>query len=325
MGEAKASPHVAFVICSWNGREDTLACLESIQRVRWDRLTNIVIDNGSTDGTTRAVSDRFPDTVLVRSEENIGASGGNNLGMRRAQELGADYVLVLNNDTEVDPGLVEALVAEAERRPDAGALCPLIYYDDPPDTIWYAGAEYDPRKGYNGRLTGYRETDTGQYSSVREITHALTGAMLVPRQVLEDVGLLDDALFIHIDDTEWSLRMQRAGYRIYYVPTAKLWHKISAACGGEDSPTVCYYAMRNTLEVNSRYAPLRGLPALRRYLVTVAAHLAHARKGSDPLGNARAVVEGWRDYHRGRLGQRGRTVPRQASPPPDGSAPSLAG
>lgn len=325
MAEAKAPPHVAFVILSWNGREDTLACLESIRHVRWDRLTTIVVDNGSTDGTTQAVSDRFPGTVVVRSEENLGACGGNNLGIRRAQELGADYVLVLNNDTEVDPGLVEALVAEAERRPEVGALCPLIYYDDPPDTIWYAGAEYDPRKGYNGRLTGYRETDTGQYSTVREITQVSTTAVLIPRHVLEDVGLVDETLFIHIEDIEWSLRMRRAGYRLYYVPEAKLWHKISAACGGEDSPTVCYYAIRNTLEVNHRYAPLRGLPALSRYLVTAAAHLAHARKGRDPIGNARAVIEGWRDYHRGRLGQRGRTIPRPPATPPDGPAPSLAG
>jgi GT2 family glycosyltransferase len=296
---------VAPVICSWNGREDTLACLESLAQMRWEGLTPIVVDNGSTDGTAEAVRERFPDVVLLRSESNIGASGGNNLGMRHALELGADYVFVLNNDTSLDPDLIAELVAEAERRPDAGALCPLIYYEDPPDLVWYAGAEYEPDRGYNGQMTGYRERDTGQFEGVREIGALVTCAVLVPRPILEDVGLLDDSLFIQIDDFEWSLRMRRAGYRIYCVSGARMWHKISAACGGEDSPTVAYYAVRNTLAVNARHAPLRGPSALRRYATTLGAHLAHARKGEHPLRNLLAVVEGWRDFHRGRLGARG--------------------
>jgi GT2 family glycosyltransferase len=292
------------VILSWNGREDTLGCLKSLAEVRWDRLTPIVVDNGSTDGTAEAVRQAYPDAVVLRSERNTGATGGNNFGMRHALELEADYVLLLNNDTVLDSGMVEALVAEAERRPEAGAVCPLIYYVDPPDLIWYAGANFDPRKGYYGRMTGYRERDNGQYATVREVGAMSTTAVLVPRRVLEEVGLLDDSLFIHIEDLEWSLRIRRAGHRIYCVPSARMWHKISAGSGGEDSPMIAYYAMRNTLAVGTRHAPLRGLPALRRYALTVAAHVAHARKGEHPLRNLRAVLEGVGDFHRGRLGAR---------------------
>ena len=300
-----AQPHVAIVVLSWNGRDDTLECLASLQRIRWERQTTIVIDNGSTDGTSGAVRERFPETVLIRSEENLGFAEGNNVGIRAALAAGADYVLILNNDTIADEGLVEALVEEAERRPDAGALCPLIRYIDPPDRIWYAGARFDPRAVHNGRHTGYGERDTGQYHAVREIGRATGAAMLVPRRVIEEVGHFDGALFIQVEDVEWSLRMRAAGYRILFVPAGVLWHRVAVTSGGERGPETAYYEMRNTLVVSARHAPLPRLRHLRRELGIAAVHLLHARLAPRPVENARAVIEGWRDYHAGRLGPRG--------------------
>ena len=298
-------PHVAIVILTWNGREDTLDCLESLQVLEYPRVTTVVVDNASTDGTAEAVSERYPDVELVASPTNRGFSGGNNLGLRRAMDLGAEYVLLLNNDTLVDPPFLHELVREARRRPDAGALCPIVYYADPPDLIWYAGAEFDPRRGHNGRQTGYRERDRGQYAEVREISRASGAAMLVPRPVLERVGLLDEEFFFHIEDVEWSLRIQEAGHRIYFVPRSRVCHKVSGVSVGENSPTIAYYAMRNTLEVCARFAPLGPGRALWRHAVTIAAHAAHARRGSRPLANLRAVGRGWQDYRRGRFGERG--------------------
>ena len=295
---------MAVIIVSWNGLEHTLGCLESLSNMRWERLTRVVVDNGSTDGTAEAVQESFPDTIILQAGGNVGFSPGNNLGMRYALEIGADYVFILNNDTELDPDLVSMLVAEAERRPDAGALCPLIYYEDPRDLIWYAGAEYAPQKGYQGRMTGYRERDVGQYAGVREVGALVGCAALIPRRVLEEVGLFDDSLFIQIEDFELSLRMRRAGYRIFCVSAARMWHKVSAARGGENSPIVTYFSVRNTLVVNARHAPLRGPAALRRNLVTLGAHVAHARKGAHPLKNLLAVLEGWNDYRHDRLGPR---------------------
>jgi len=179
---------VAVVVLSWNGREDTLECLRSLERVEAPGLLTIVVDNGSTDGTSEAVHEAFPDTELVRTETNLGFAEGNNVGMRRALELGAAYVLVLNNDVEVDPAFVRALVEEAERRPDAGALCSKILYADPPDLIWFAGASFDPRSGYNGRQRGYRERDDGRFDELVETDRACGAAMLVPREVLEKIG-----------------------------------------------------------------------------------------------------------------------------------------
>jgi GT2 family glycosyltransferase len=306
----EGQPHVAVVVLSWNGREDTLGCLSSLQRVRWERLSLIVVDNGSTDGTLEAVRSGFPDATAIRSEENVGFADGNNIGMRAALEAGADYVLILNNDTLVDEGVVEALVRQAERRPDAGALCPLIRYVDPPDLIWYAGARFDPRALHNGRHTGYGERDTGQYHAVREIGRATGAAMLVPSRVIKEVGYFDGRLFIQVEDVDWSLRMRAAGYRILFVPDAIVSHRVAMTTGGERAPVTAYYEMRNTLVVSSRHAPLRGPARLWREFGSLAVHLMHARLASNPLANARAVIAGWRDFRADRLGPYSVDAPR---------------
>lgn len=295
---------VAVVVLSWNGREDTLGCLQSLERVDYAGLTTIVVDNGSTDGTEEGVRSRFPAVELLRSEVNLGFAEGNNVGVRRALELGADHVLVLNNDVEVDPAFVEPLLREAARRPDAGALCSKILYFDPPDLIWFAGVTFDPRTGYNGRLIGYRKPDGPEYSEVREIDRACGAAMLVPRAVLEKVGVFDPELFFYSEDTEWSLRARAAGYRVYLVPESKIWHKVSVTSGGENSPTSLYYSTRNTLEVCERYAPLGRIGTWRRRLVLVGVHLAQASRSTKRREGLRAVLDGWRDFRRRRFGPR---------------------
>jgi GT2 family glycosyltransferase len=300
----EGQPHVAVVVLCLNRREDTVECLRSLDRLRWDALSVFVVDNGSTDGTLEAVRSEFPHVTAIRSEQNLGFADGNNVGMRAALEAGADYVLILNNDTVVDERLVEALVAEAERRPDAGALCPLIHYVDPADHIWYAGARFDPRAVHNGRHTGYGDRDTGQYRTVREIGRATGAAMLVPRRVIEHVGYFEGRLFIQVEDVEWSLRMRRAGYRILFVPDGLVSHRVAMTTGGERAPTTAYYEMRNTLWVCAQHAPLRGPARLRRELGCLAVHLLHARLAPRPVANARAVIAGWRDFRAGRLGPR---------------------
>jgi GT2 family glycosyltransferase len=310
-----AAVHVAIVILNWNRRDDTLACLASLRGLRWERWSAIVVDNGSSDGTAAAVRERYPEAEVIECGENLGFAEGNNVGVRRALESDADYVFLLNNDTIVEPTLLQALVGEAEKRPDAGALCPLIYYDEGRDLIWYAGAMFDPRRGRNRRHFGYRENDSGRYHEVREITHATGAAMLVPRRVVEEVGILDPDLFLQVEDVDWSLRIAAAGYRIFFVPSGRVWHRVSVSSGGEHVPCTAYYVTRNTLEVARRHAPLTGLRALRREAVTLAVQIGHARRARRPLANARAAVEGWRDFRAGRLGPRRRSADaRQAAP-----------
>ena len=295
---------VGVVCLSWNGRADTLACLASLEAASYPELVTVVVDNGSSDGVSEAVASAFPAVELVRSELNLGFAGGCNLGIARALELGARYVLVLNNDVEVDPGFVEPLVEEARRRPRAGALCSKVLYLDPPDLVWFAGARFDPRSGYNGRQRGYRERDDGRFDEVVETARACGAAMLVAREVLEEVGLFDAELFAYSEDTDWSLRAAAAGYRHYLVPASRVWHKVSVSSGGESSPATLYYDLRNTLEVCERYAPLGPLRSARRRAVMLAAHLAQALASSRRREGLAAVIEGYRDQRAHRLGQR---------------------
>ncbi len=261
---------VAAVVLSWNRREDTLACLRSLAAA--DPAPHvIVVDNASSDGTAEAVRSEFPELRLIENPSNLGFAEGNDVGIRHALAHGADHVLVLNNDTEVDPGFLTPLLEEAARREDAGALSPKILFAEPGDLIWFAGAEYEPRSGYNGRHRGYRERDDGRFDAVSETGRVCGAAMLVPREVLEKVGVFDPELFAYSEDTDWSLRAREAGYRHYVVPASKVWHKVSAASGGESSPTALYYDVRNALVVAERHAPLGTFATWRRRLTVVSA------------------------------------------------------
>ena len=196
--------NLVAVVLSYNGREDTLAALESLRGIG-----TVVVDNGSTDGSAEAVAATFPDVELVRTGVNLGFAGGNNVGIRRALDRGADWVLLLNNDATVEPGLVEALAAAAEARPDAGVLaCKVLFADS--DRLWYAGAEFDSVTG-RSRHEGFGEPD--EPGTLRDTRRATGAAMAVSRAAIEAAGLLDEELFLYAEDLEWSLRIRRAGLR----------------------------------------------------------------------------------------------------------------
>jgi GT2 family glycosyltransferase len=295
-------PHVAVVVLSWNGRDETLACLESLAGSDWPNMTTIVVDNGSEEEIEPAVAERFPEAQVVRNSTNLGFAGGMNTGTRRALELDADYVLLLNNDTDVDRAMVRKVVEAAAQRPDAGIVSPLDFFRDSPDTVSMIGLRFDPRRGYQGSPLGRGERDRGRFRGVREVDASAGTAMLVPLPVVREVGLLDEDLFFYIEDIDWALRMRRAGKRIYAAMEARLWHAQAATSGGEDTPRVTYYTTRNTFVVSARHAPMRGPRAAIRHLEILSANLLHALRCRRPLANARAVLAGWRDYHRGRLG-----------------------
>jgi GT2 family glycosyltransferase len=284
---------VAAVVLSWNGREDTLACIRSLEGEGADV---IVVDNASEDGSAEAVSG----VELIRNERNLGYAGGMNVGLRTALERGADAVLLLNNDVEVERGVVAALARSAE---GAGAVCPLITFADDPEKVWYAGASFDPRRGYNGRHRGFGEP-AGRFTETTETDRACGAAMLIPRQALEQIGELDEQLFAYQEDTDWSLRARAAGLPVIVVPSARVRHKVSAATGGEGSPTALYYSVRNTLAVCERHAPLGRLGTWRRRLVLLLAYTAQALLSRGRRARLRGIRDGWRDFRAARFGPR---------------------
>lgn len=239
-------PRVTAVVLNWNGLEDTTACLASLAEADYPSLEVVVVDNGSTDGSPGLLRQRFPRVALLETGENLGYAGGNNVGLRYALERGADYVLLLNNDTEVAPGFLRRLVEAAEADPRVGVVGPTIYYYDRPDVVWSAGGAIDWRRGRT-RMVGLDEPDRGQFGTApREVDFVSGCAMLVRREAVERVGLLDERFFLYYEEVEWCVRIRRAGFRILHVPGAHIWHKIPSD-GREASPMVHYYMSRNRL------------------------------------------------------------------------------
>ena len=284
--------HVVAVVVSWNGREDTLDALESLRGIE-----TVVVDNGSEDGSADAIAERFPEVELIRAGVNLGFAGGNNAGIRRALDRGADWVLLVNNDATVEPGLVEALAAAAASRPDAGVLaCKVLYADS--DRLWYAGAGFNP---YLGRSRHERFGKPDEPGTLRDTARATGAGMAVSRAAIDAAGLLDEEFFLYAEDLEWCLRIQAAGFAVVYVPEARVRHRVTAASGGAGSPTASYYEARNVLAVVERYRPLpRGLTGARRALVVAPRVALAARRPR----SAYAALRGWRDYRKGRMGRR---------------------
>ncbi len=250
---------LAVVVLSWNGLRLTRETLDSLRACRvpagW-KTHVIVVDNASTDGSPEAVGAEYPWAELVALRENRRFAGGNNAGLERALEQGADAVMLLNNDVQADPGLFEKLLAALEETPDAGAAAPLIYHAAPTDLVWYAGGRCLTALAHTSHR-GLRVRDRGQFRAVED-TGYLTGCcLLATAAAWRKVGFLDEAYFIYAEDADWSLRARAAGYRLLFVPTARLWHQVSASSGGAANPWKIYQRLRANARLFARHA--RGL------------------------------------------------------------------
>ncbi len=239
-------PNVVIIILNWNGREDTLGCLASLRRLDYPAYHIIVVDNGSNDDSVAAIRTNFPEVMLIETGANLGYVGGNNVGLEHAATIEANYALLLNNDTEVAPDFLKLLVEAAETDPHVGIVGPTIYYFDRPNVIWSAGGEIDWQRG-DTRMIGLNEVDHGQFGLTPYPVDFVTGcALLIKLPVIQQVGLLDPRFFAYYEETEWCVRVSRAGFQIVVVPQAKVWHKISPVAR-EASSQVHYYMVRNRL------------------------------------------------------------------------------
>lgn len=294
------------MVLAHNGSELTVDCLRSLEAADWPSLRVVVVDNASSDETPEVVTECFPHVTLVRSDTNLGYAGGNNLGFARALSEPCDYVLVLNNDTLVDQSAIRSLVAVARSKPNAGAILPLITYAEDPDIVWNAGADYDPRRGYPGRVRHYGKR-VAAAGLVPGFSDRFTGAaVLLPRAVLEEVGGFADDLFFLYEDVDLSLRIRRSGHCLWFSPEAVVRHRVAMTQGGEHSPSSFYYGLRNQLIVAQRHAPAGPIRTLWRTAVAVGVHVARLRHAPKRLEALAAVPEALRDQYRGRSGPRDR-------------------
>jgi len=228
-----SQPLVALIVLTWNQRDLTLDCLDSLAALDYpaQRLEIIVVDNGSTDGTAQAVRERYPTVTVLETGENLGFAGGNNVGLRRALQGEAEYVMLLNNDTVVQPDFASQLVAVAESDRSIGIVGPKMYFADPPDMIFAAGSLVLWDQGrLHHRGIWQRESEVGPlYAEAAEDVDFVVGCgVLFRREVVEQVGLLDLRYYLNYEDVDVCIRAHQAGYRVRYTPRAVLYHKVHA-------------------------------------------------------------------------------------------------
>jgi GT2 family glycosyltransferase len=241
---------VSAIVVNWNGRAHLELCITSLQRQTLPGVEVIVVDNGSSDGSTAFLAERFGAAVrVVTNTENRGYAGGLNDGIRIAR---GRYLFALNNDTEVAPGCLAALVDAADRHPNAGTFAPKILQFGDRTVIDNVGHRLYPDGLSRGR--GRLEPDRGQYDREEEILLGSGCALLMRRAMLADVGLFDEDLFAYCDDTDLGLRAQLAGWRCRAVPSAVVYHKYSATSAAY-SPLKAFLVERNRAWVAAKCLP----------------------------------------------------------------------
>lgn len=246
-------PFISIIVLNWNGLSDSLECLRSLEAVDYPRFDVIFADNGSSDGSVAAVRKEFPNVVILENGSNLGYAEGNNRAMRLALQNGADAVLILNNDTIVEPDLLTAFVeAQAQLPDDVGMLGAVSYFYDDRDIIAAAGAKWDP-VALRDRHICKRQTASALPSPAPfEVDYVIGCALFVSRDVLDKVGLLASEFFLNGEDVDWGLRARKAGLHNYTVPRARIFHKVAASFGG-GSPIWRYFMTRNNLLWTSRH------------------------------------------------------------------------
>lgn len=270
---------VSFVILNYNGKADTVECLRSIGNTALPKDTKmeiIVVDNASTDGSLRDIKKQFSSVATIANKENLGYSKGNNLGIKYALENGADFLIILNNDTIIDRDLIIEFLKSAEKDANIGIVVPKIYFakgyefhkdryeeKDKGKVFWYAGGIMD-WANVIGHHRGVDEVDEGQYNREEKTEFATGCCMLVRKDVFAKIGLFNEKYFLYYEDNDFSQKAQKAGYKIIYSPKAIIWHKNAASAGGSGSSLQDYYITRNRMLFGIKYAPFKSKLALIR-------------------------------------------------------------
>ena len=248
----------SVITINYNGLKDTCELIESLP-LEDKSIEVIVVDNASKEDEASIIASRYPQVKVIRSEQNLGFAGGNNLGIKAAQ---GKYLFFINNDVILKPQTsdIRHLISRLETDDKIGAVCPKIRFAWGDKPIQFAG--YTPLSRYTmrNRSIGFGETDKGQYDTAHPTPYAHGAAMIVKREAIEKVGLMPECYFLYYEELDWSMMFTRAGYSIWYEPACTIYHKESQTTG-QNSPLKTYYLTRNRLLFVKR-----NIQGLRRYI-----------------------------------------------------------
>lgn len=237
------NPLVSIITINYNESQVTLDLLQSLQTLTYKPIEIIVVDNASPNDNPQVIKEAYPQITLIKSPKNLGFAGGNNLGVKQAK---GSYLLFINNDTIVPPNFIEPLVNTLQNNTNIGMISPKIKFHWDSTLIQYAG--YTPMNHFTVRnhSIGYHQKDDGSFDQP-QLTASIHGAaMMVPKRVITQVGLMTEMYFLYYEEHDWAAQIKKAGYQLYYQPKSYILHKESLSTG-KFSPLKTYYIARNRL------------------------------------------------------------------------------
>lgn len=236
-----STPIVFIILVNYNGASDTLECLKSLKKIDYPNYKVIVVDNNSSGNDIEVIKKEYSDFIdkIIIAESNLGFSGGNNLGINYALENNADFILLLNNDTIVEPNFLSVMVNKSKEYPEAGIITCRINYFDKKDVSWYSG-------GYISKIkaSGF-DLNLPNNSKDTFCSFASGCNLLIKREVIENVGLLDEKYFLYLEDTDYCARTIQADYKILFTDKTKIYHKVCSTTGKNTNMLPIYYSTRN--------------------------------------------------------------------------------
>lgn len=293
---------VAIILVNYNGYSDTKACVESLQKIKVGKellYSIIVVDNGSSQRDEECIEYLKNNTIFLEVNENMGFSGGNNIGIKYAIEKEYTHVLLLNNDTVVQDDFLDKLMKCVCTTTNMGAAIGKIYYYDEPDTLWYAGGSVDYNIGMVWQH-GNGKKDIGQYDKECEVGFVTGCMMLIPIEVIKKIGMLEEDFFLYAEDLEYSLRIHANGFKMYYFPESIIYHKVGASSGREEiSMNTQYYMVRNIYKAFFKYQT--GIQKIKSFIYNFLRHIKYilTRKYKFKI-----VLEAYKDVFTNKMGKR---------------------
>jgi len=293
-------PKISIIIVHLDNQLALVDCLKSCQKILYPNYEIIIVKNGSKSQLSLTALQGFAERVsmIINSAENVGYARGNNLGIQKALTHNANYILLLNDDTIVPPNFLDILVEEGEKSSNIGMLGPKIYYASESNRICFSGAYFN-RQTCMLSFPGADQFDERSEGEPYDSDYITGCALLIKREVIEKIGLLNERFFLYWEDVDWGLRAKKAGFKNIIVPSAHIWHKVSVSTGGMESPLKAYHKTRSHLAMAKLHTPW-ALNKLQRGFFRDVAWLVLKSSSKDRIKKALAYLAAIKDYHLGK-------------------------
>lgn len=242
------NPSVFIIVLNWNGLSDTVECIESLLGLKYSNYRIVIVDNASEDNSASVLKYSFPNVKIIQNEDNLGFSGGNNVGIRYALQEGAEYIWLLNNDTIVDEYSLASLIRVGDQDFSIGIIGSKILCYPEVDIIWCTWSKLSWKEG-RATHVGMGERDLGQYDYVKNTDRVAGCSMLIKANLFNSIDMLDEKLFLFGEEVDLSFRAKKKGFSTVYVPESIVYHKesVSVRKMGNKSNLYNYYSTRNFL------------------------------------------------------------------------------